>query len=65
MNYILWMKKFPISFSLESEKCILYVTKAYLLHDLYFVYVVKAYITLKYMSLLSNISLVCIYLLSS
>ena len=45
---MLWMKKTFTDFLIEKWKWILCVWKDYLVHDLYFVYVVEAFITLKH-----------------
>ena len=57
-------------FLIGKWKWITYVIKAYVFHDLYFVYVVEAFIIFiwkalyKYMSLFSSLVLVHIYLIS-
>ena len=57
-------------FLIGKWKWIKYVIKAYVFHDLYFVYVVEAFIVFiwkalyKYMSLFSSLMLVHIYLIS-
>ena len=50
LSYMLWMKIYSMTFSLESESkfymCIEFLYDYYLSHDLYFVYVMEVFITL-------------------
>ena len=46
LTYMLWMKKTFTDFLNGKWKQILYVIKAYLIHDFDFVYVVEAFIIL-------------------
>ena len=43
LSYMLWMKKWSITFSLENESGFLSIVKEYLIHALQYVYVVESH----------------------
>ena len=47
LSYMLWMKQMFNDFLVKNQKWILYVTKAYLIHDSYFAYVVEKFFKLE------------------